>query len=338
MIRGDEQSQFLVTLPSNACDDVYPNNRPGNYKTRLPIPVDLGEDWEVGLVDVQYPQSWYNFVHTTRVILAIVLGRDAGVVLTPDNTRPYKFPSGVTPTSPTKDEQFQINFNKFNSGNLFAVEAVMRPGHYASVKQVGEALAASFNQAFVALYPTRKHKMSVSFAMDPTNTYSSFIFENIDKAFFYTDNVYATDVLGIGPTGRQGTGTDSDPHIWQYGIFRTTDKGEVASPYMKASLTRAFSVYIYSDIIKSQIVGDALAPLLGVAPVVHTSVSDVATSGKFSKLQYWCFNPTYYMPLRLSRFDTIDMLLCTDEGLEVVFGSDVDKVVCRLHFQRRAPR
>jgi hypothetical protein len=53
-------AQFYVTLPSNASMDTYPNNTVTEYATKLPHPLELDGQWEVGLVEVTYPITWYN--------------------------------------------------------------------------------------------------------------------------------------------------------------------------------------------------------------------------------------------------------------------------------------
>ena len=49
-----EQSSFRVYLPSNASADVYPNNSPSCYTTRLRKPIQLDGDWEVGVESISY--------------------------------------------------------------------------------------------------------------------------------------------------------------------------------------------------------------------------------------------------------------------------------------------
>jgi hypothetical protein len=53
-------TQFYVTLPSNACMTTFPTNTVSNYTTRLPSPLELSGQWEVGLVEIIYPRTWYN--------------------------------------------------------------------------------------------------------------------------------------------------------------------------------------------------------------------------------------------------------------------------------------
>ena len=49
---------FDITLSSNACLDIFPQNRPGFYKTRLERPITLNGAWEVGISDIVYRHNW----------------------------------------------------------------------------------------------------------------------------------------------------------------------------------------------------------------------------------------------------------------------------------------
>jgi hypothetical protein len=53
-------SDFYLTLPSNSSMQYYPDNTLARYTTMLPNCIDLKGDWEVGLVEIQYPHNWYN--------------------------------------------------------------------------------------------------------------------------------------------------------------------------------------------------------------------------------------------------------------------------------------
>ena len=53
-------SDFYLTLPSNSSMDYYKGNSLANFTTRLPNAINLTGDWEVGLVEIQYPHNWYN--------------------------------------------------------------------------------------------------------------------------------------------------------------------------------------------------------------------------------------------------------------------------------------
>lgn len=52
---------FYMVLPSNVPTNTDEVNKTSCYKTYLPTPLDLRtDDWEVGLVQINYPHSWFN--------------------------------------------------------------------------------------------------------------------------------------------------------------------------------------------------------------------------------------------------------------------------------------
>lgn len=47
-----------MTLPSNTSS--FSDNTTASFRVRLPVPVQLEGEWEIALVEVQYPYSWNN--------------------------------------------------------------------------------------------------------------------------------------------------------------------------------------------------------------------------------------------------------------------------------------
>lgn len=57
---AEVKSEFYVTLPSNACMEVFPNNTQSHFTTKLSTPIMLKGEWEVGLVEAIIPRSYFN--------------------------------------------------------------------------------------------------------------------------------------------------------------------------------------------------------------------------------------------------------------------------------------
>ena len=53
-------THFYLTLPSNASLDVFPDNKTTEYRVKLPQPIELDGNWEVGLYSISYPHTWYT--------------------------------------------------------------------------------------------------------------------------------------------------------------------------------------------------------------------------------------------------------------------------------------
>ena len=62
------ESEFQLTLPSNASITFSPDNKPTNYTTTLPSLISLEGEWEVALIDVQYPHNWMNIAKDVYIL------------------------------------------------------------------------------------------------------------------------------------------------------------------------------------------------------------------------------------------------------------------------------
>ena len=51
---------FYITLVSDSSMSYFPENKISHFITRLPIPLELRGEWEVGMVEFVYPHTWYN--------------------------------------------------------------------------------------------------------------------------------------------------------------------------------------------------------------------------------------------------------------------------------------
>ena len=50
---------FYAVLPSNASYDIY-KNKLSSFTVRLPTMLNLGPEWQVAIVSISYPKSWFN--------------------------------------------------------------------------------------------------------------------------------------------------------------------------------------------------------------------------------------------------------------------------------------
>ena len=80
---------FKVYLPSNACTQLYPNNSPSDYRTRLDQPINVDGDWEVGLESVFYLPNFQNEGEKARIdFVNVVTSR------TVNSIYPYELTTG----------------------------------------------------------------------------------------------------------------------------------------------------------------------------------------------------------------------------------------------------
>jgi len=82
-----------------------------------------------------------------------------------------------------------------------------------------------------------------------------------------------------------------------------------------------YHIFVYSDIVKSQIVGDSLVPLLRIVNI--TGVNDEVVTQTFRP---------YYLPINKLEFDTVEVLLCNEFGEEIHF--EKGQSIVTLHFKK----
>ena len=85
------------------------------------------------------------------------------------------------------------------------------------------------------------------------------------------------------------------------------------------------TLWVYSDIIEHQLVGDSSVPLLRTVPTTR-DVSDEYVS--------WHYNHPDYVRVSKKHINTITIDIRSNAGEKVVFRSG--KVLCKLHFRRRS--
>ena len=80
-------------------------------------------------------------------------------------------------------------------------------------------------------------------------------------------------------------------------------------------------IFVYSDIVKTQIVGDSMVPLLRIVNI----------TGEFGEVVTQTFRP-YYLPIDKLEFDIVEILLCNEFGEEIIF--EEGQSIVTLHFKK----
>ena len=113
--------------------------------------------------------------------------------------------------------------------------------------------------------------------------------------------------------------------ILGFGLKSPKISKETISPYVVNVEAGLHSLYIYSDVIEAQIVGDTMAPLLRIVQV----------EGKDGDIVSRTFQDPPYFPVSRKTFDSIEVDIKDDTGERVPFESG--KVIVQLHFRERRP-
>ena len=94
---------------------------------------------------------------------------------------------------------------------------------------------------------------------------------------------------------------------------------------MPTDLMMIHGLYVYSDIVEHQIVGDTRAPLLRVVPIKEKQGKDVTAN----------FEVPHYLPVSKKLFDVMEIDIRDATGQRIPFQRG--RVVVKLHLRKSAP-
>jgi hypothetical protein len=201
------------------------------------------------------------------------------------------------------------------SGVQLFARIEMPATHYVTLQSLLDDLVAKFNKTFA-----QRYRLELRYHRDEDDGTFCFYLAHGKGLAIYDETNYFGTVLGLTTTSvvlakRTTTeGTENNISMCRFSVDGTK------SP--RLSGTQA--LYVYTDIIDDQYVGDTLAPLLGYVDVEGIPGSRVG---------HTC-NPLMYLPVNKAYIDTIQIRICDEYGKDVKFPDDVENVVVRLHFRR----
>ena len=302
------ENEFQLTLPSNASITFSPDNKHANYTTTLPSPISLEGEWEVALIDIQYPHNWMNITKDIYLIILIETSNKDKGFRTTLSTVLFNYKSKYEEECIELRKQLWSN-KKVDDNDVLLLYARLPKGYYANVGDLittlNEEIQDSIN-GVAAFASNREQTKEVNLV---------YRYNQIERRvqLFQTGMVGPPEIICLDKQVKS---------LLEQASPTLPDKKQILTRE-KLLLNTIPSIYIYSDIIKYQFVGDAKVPLLGVLPV----------QGVDGEQQYWSFNPPYYIPVSMSTLSSVNIHLADDKGDEIPFFGD-GKVVARLHFRR----
>lgn len=140
-----QRNEFYLTLPSNSSMKYFPDNKITKFTTQLPQHIKLNGDWEVALVEIQYPYSFYTInVHDNNIYYKEKKIETVTQVVLLDGMQ-------IAP----KKKNVKINLNKTH----------ITPGNYMDIDEVLQALNENpaLNKHVVFKHETTSKHVSVEF-------------------------------------------------------------------------------------------------------------------------------------------------------------------------------
>ena len=296
-------TDFYLTLPSNASMKMYPDNTLAHYITDLPRRIDLTGEWECGLAEIQYPHTWYN-----------ITDEDVWFFLNEKN------PTGLVPSMKLASGYYRgpvTLMNRVNRGlRLMATDKTRAKLSYSMITKK-MTLHMSSDTVFTIPYHS---------ALGPKLVFRKLVVTS-PSATAAAAAVAADSTRQYVHPRLDGSNINVTPSATV--LMPSTHSPDAPYPFRKVAedvvnMNRGFdTIYVYTDVVESRIVGDSVAPLLRALPV--GGVHGATVSNRFTNI--------HYVPLLYSHFKSIEMDIRDDTGRRVPF--EYGRVTVTLHFRRR---
>ena len=297
---------FCITLPSSV-RSYFNSNIISSFKTKLAHKLHFprNENWSVGLVEISYPKSWFNVVKRHKIEL---FNKSGDIFKIPENVV-IKLDNFTEDTK--EKEKYMIDDNS----------TCIKVGHYEDVQQ----LCSSINNKFEAFksvidkVPILKiDKISNKACLKPAEIGDDVYFPYLGEEIEY--------ILGLADHA-------NTPLYWKtlqnVKSSEEIDKIELIFKEKKHKAYRCVelnatthSLFVYSDIVQHNYVGDGFAQLLRIVEVPNNS--------KLGDTIVLTYDQPHYIPLQTNFIDTIQLDIKDDTDQLIQF--ETGKVIIKLKF------
>ena len=299
-------SEFYVSLHSNACSNIFPDNKTSDFRNKLSNPIQLSPgEWEVSLFDMTYIYGHVMIAKQEKLASIIVFqGNEARIVdhcATVDIRSAYEL--------------------------LEELEKILR---LKKTETKNRIVKLTFDATQIgAVYFTEKVSAILGLEYEPT-VLNPEIFESwLEKvnilAFDVKSDDYVEAVLDSpfnAITSEQLVAAFSTKHIEEH------KKGEAivtgyAPVFENAGWT---SLFVYCDVIRPQYVADVLANCLKVVPY----------KGQTGAICHHSFVQSQFVDVSVSSLEVIHITVLTETGSKLSF--DYSPVSITLKFRQKQLR
>ena len=295
----ESSSSFFITLPSNSCHDIYPDNKASEYKVKLVKPIHLNHQYEVALAQIQFPHTWET------------LRKDS-------NHFSY--------------EVFETTPDEFFIPTIPRQELSIPAGYYSTLMDYkgdkSKAFLNSLQQAFdkkerargvedtniVFDYNTHINKVEITVK----NNYILHLSNAIAQVLGF--EIYTNDKVSTNEYAHRMSIVDKHQCFEYKPSYNNFKYTATYAP----DLDRGFySLYVYCNLCSPQFVGDSYVPLLRIVP----------NAGDPNSMVTLDIDNPHYVPVNVRSFDNVEINIKNDVDELVAF--ETGKVICKLHFRTK---
>jgi hypothetical protein len=355
-----EKSDFTVTLPSNSNVLSYPSNRGHNYVVRLSTPISLASQtlnddphWEVALTTVQYTNTFYQLREDVTIYAVVIVPNVESIQIHSPFGKTIQldvdFTMESTGVRELRETQRRIlrpfvkdATNKDEKWFVVLGEFIVPAGEYKVPLDIARRVVKGFNSVFSNF--RYQYRMQV----ERVGSGGRFRFTAESKL---TNPIQGPRAEPPSPRP-DGIAVDygDESRLGKYNFLLYTQQIAISPPLgqVLASIddkdepiyyispisantplfSTAHSLYVYSDIIDHQRVGNTSAQLMDIVPV----------QGAAGRRVHYVSDPLTYLPVSRNYIETIHITIHDENGSALLFPDDTDNVICRLHFRRAGVR
>ena len=310
------KNDFYVVLESNADLRNHPENAANNFKVTLQIPIELRGEWEAGLGQIIYPHSWHEKVLTNHEDMHTVFAIKLHL---PDDGK--KKDGTINPASSTYWRNLYIHPTNYHTivDLLAAIRSACESETSLSINFIPKGTRVDH----IRIAPAPKVKLAINLDLARILSF------DVDKI---KREKWKTGVIVQQLYGGLGAEWLVIEHQYQT-IAKEAERQTLPSPIHESIQIKMSdlnkdmgifqNIYINSDLVQTQFVGNVRANVLRV-------IAPVQNKGEIETLT---FNPIFYFPVRVTKFNTIQINITGDTGELVPFDGGV--VVVVLHLRRK---
>ena len=319
-----QQEEFYLRLPSDSSRHTFGvSNTICCYRTQLPQLIRLHDQWEVAMTEMTVPAEANNLHEDEGFFYVKINGLPKlceYLTTVHDLNKNYVKRYIPTTTSPCKDLVYML---KIPSGKYDTPQDLVQKMQDVFDDQFKDALAAQITPASKILFDYRKFQHDLTY----TQRLKVFFQNTQNKIQVGFPESLLTRLGGVADS------MDFDDVIGnrvQY-IRKSFDSFNVFKYPIDLNMGMNL-LYVYSDIVQHNMVGDQWAPLLRVIPFKTKKEASVLPNG--SVQNYFEFQHPQYLPLAKTEFDTVEISIRGDTGNPISFLQG--KAVVTLHFRKPA--
>ena len=303
---------FYVTLPSNASVETYTSNTQSEFITILNPSIILKTNYEVALVELIMGDSFYNNIGT--IILKNPYWKHFLNKKNVGNEYRKEFIFIDVNIHPNDSyESFFENLSDSINQTFIKEEYICRYNYYLKIlnKQTFVIIDSLIKYELpVREYDSKDRTIEVIKEIEQFLRINKYIF----KIVLYDKN---NKIKVTNPTSIEFYG----PILEIFNFKRGQYIGDFLKNINQFNLSVNSNIFVYTDIIYDQFVGNDMKPLLKIITLTNNNNS-------------YIINQPQYYPVNKTILETIKIKLEYQNNQNIKFFSKFNKVIVKLHFKK----